>query len=604
MIVSAKLELRWFLSQLRPFLGSQVGSIALIVLGSSMFLLDPLLLKWLIDKVLPKKDLHLLLTAAAGFLGIYVCRLGLSAAGRLISFRAVQDLVVHLRLRVLQHLNRLSAQYHETRAIGDTLYRVEQDVDQVAEIGSSLVPTVLQAACNTIFVTTTICILNWRLTLVLVPLLPLFFVFRTYFGTRLSAASDSTQQTASDESSFLQEHLSSVIQIQLLRQERAQTDSFLRRATAKRKALNHRTLTEVLFATCYMGLIALGTVGILGYGGYQVFVGSLTVGGLVAFYSYLGRLFDPLNIAVDIYSRLNRLRSSIRRILDIIDKLPDISSQANCGGSSFPVRGQIDISNVSFSYRTGGPCVLEDLNLQIKSGEKVALVGASGSGKSTITKLVARLYDVHHGTICIDGLDVRTIDLDGLRTAVCYVMQETMLFDRSLKENLLLANPKATEKELTRAIEMADLGPLLRRLPHGWSTRLGPKGNSLSGGERQRLALARAVLQSPSLIILDESTSALDAPTEQRIFTHLSRHFHDRTMIVISHRLSALAWVDRIIVLARGRIDDSGTHEHLLQRGGLYTRLYNTRSSSAALSTSEPAAIGQVLSHGSVAAAD
>jgi ABC-type bacteriocin/lantibiotic exporter with double-glycine peptidase domain len=603
-ISNARRELRWFLSQLRPFLASQVISISLIVLGSSMFLLDPLLLKWLIDKVLPKKDLHLLLTAAVGFLGIYLCRLAFSAAGRLISFHAVQKLVVNLRLSVLEHLNRLSAQYHDSRAIGDTLYRIEQDVDQVAEIGSSLVPSVLQAASNAIFVITTVCILNWRLTLVLVPLLPLFFVFRTYFATRLRVASDSTQQTASDESEFLQEHLSSVIQIQLLRQEHAQTESFLCRATAKRTAANDRMLTEVLFATCYMGLIALGTVGILGYGGYQVFVGSLTVGGLVAFYSYLGRLFEPLNVAIDIYSRLNRLRSSIRRIVDVIDQVPEVANQPNCVSLSLPIRGKVDVSNVCFSYKTGGPHVLEDLNLQIKPCEKVALVGASGSGKSTITKLVARLYDVRRGKICIDDVDVRAIDLNGLRTAISYVMQETVLFDRTLKENLMLGNAKATENELTRAIEMAELEAVVRRLPYGWNTQLGPKGNSLSGGERQRLALARAVLQSPSLIILDESTSALDAPTEQRIFTSLSRYFRDQTMVVISHKLSALAWVDRIIVLEGGRIEDTGTHEGLLQRGGMYTRLYNTWSSSETLSTSGLVVVGETVSDGSAAAAD
>src|SRR5262249_18647726 len=255
---------------------------------------------------------------------IYACRLALSALARLISFRTVQDLVLHLRLNILQHLNRLSAHYHDTASLGDTLYKIEQDVDQIAEIGSGLVPSVLQAVFSAIFVITTLCILNWRLTLILVPLLPLFSVFRTHIGARLRLASDSAQQAASNEIEFLQEHLSSVIQIQLLRQENAQTESFLQRATLRREAVNYRTSTEVLFATCYMGLIALGTVGILSYGGYQVVVGTLTVGGLVAFYSYLGRLFDPLNVAVDVYSRLNRLRSSIGRVLDIIERAPEV----------------------------------------------------------------------------------------------------------------------------------------------------------------------------------------------------------------------------------------------------------------------------------------
>jgi ABC-type bacteriocin/lantibiotic exporter with double-glycine peptidase domain len=599
-----KHEIQWFLLQLRPLLRSHLSSIVLVVLGSSMFLLDPLLLKWLIDRVLPKKDLNLLLTAAAGFLGIYVCRLGLSASARLIGFRTVQALVLRLRLNVFQHLNRLSAHYHESAAVGDTLYKVEQDVDQLAEIGSGLVPSVLQAVFNAIFVITAICILNWRLTLVLVPLLPLFFLFRTHFASRLRLASDSTQQAASNESDFLQEHLSSIVQIQLLRQERAQTESFMRRATAKREAGNYRASTEVLFATCYMGLIALGTVAVLSYGGYQVIIGTLTVGGLVAFYSYLGRLFDPLNVAVDIYSRLNRLRSSIRRILDIVERTPAVANQPNCVTLSSPIKGNVEISDVCFSYRAGGSHVLESLNLRIKAGESIALVGASGSGKSTITKLVARLYDVSRGDICIDGLSVRQIDLNSLRTAISYVMQETMLFDRSLKENLMLGNPEATEEELARAIDISELGALLHRLPQGWNTPLGPRGNRLSGGERQRLALARAVLQAPSLLILDESTSALDAPAEQRIFANLSRHFRHQTMIVISHRLSALTWVDRIIVVDEGRIQAEGTHEYLLQRGGLYARLYNTPLNSNGLSVPSSSATARLRDHRPVVATD
>jgi ABC-type bacteriocin/lantibiotic exporter with double-glycine peptidase domain len=603
MIHNGRRESRWFISQLRPFLISHIVNVTLMALGSAMFLLDPLLLKWIIDKVLPDRDLRRLLTAAGALLVIYVCRLGMTAVGRLLSFRTVQDLTVQLRVNLLHHLNCLSTQYHEKKALGDTLYRIEQDVDQIAETGSGLLPSVLQAIFNAIFVITTICILNWRLTLVLLPLIPLFFLFRTYFAGRLRRASDSTQQAASDENEFLQEHLSSVTQIQLLRQEHAQTAHFLVRATAKRDALNHRILTEILFATCYMGLIALGTVGILGYGGYQVIVGTLTIGGLVAFYSYLGRLFDPLNVAVDVYSRVNRLRSSVRRILEIMEQVPEISNQPNCVSLAPPLQGHVDVSNVYFSYKRNGPHVVEALNLQIKPGEKVALVGASGSGKSTITKLVARLYDVHRGAICVDDLDIRSIDLADFRNAICYVMQETILFDRTLKENLRLGNPRATEGELKRAIEMAELAPLLRRLPLGWNTRLGPKGNTLSGGERQRLALARAVLQSPSVLILDESTSALDSPTEQRIFINLSRHFRDRTMIVISHRLAALSWVDRIVVLEGGRIVEAGTQEQLLQQQGVYFRLYNTRSESdGSLSTARVS--GAFPSTGSVAAAD
>src|SRR6267378_4018223 len=304
-------QFRWFVRQVRPFLRAHLLSVSMIVLSSLMFLLDPLLIKWLIDSVLPKRDFHLLLLSAAGFFGLYICRLGFSALAGLVSFRTVQELVFRIRLNILEQMNRLSADYHETTPVGEKLYRMEQDVDQVAELGSSLVPSVLQTAFNTIFVVGTMFVLDLRLMCVLLPLMPAFFVFRRYFENQLRLASDLAQQQSSRESSFLQEHLGSVVQVQLLHQERSQTEVFLERATTRVKALADRNLVESLFRTCYMAVISLGTIAILGYGGYRVFMGALTVGGLVAFYSYLGRLFDPLNAAVDIYSRFNRLSSSI-----------------------------------------------------------------------------------------------------------------------------------------------------------------------------------------------------------------------------------------------------------------------------------------------------
>ena len=317
-----------------------------------------------------------------------------------------------------------------------------------------------------------------------------------------------------------------------------------------------------------MTVIALGTIAIFGYGGYRVFVGALTVGGLVAFYSYLARLFDPLNAAVDIYSRFNRLSASLRRILEILEMAPGVPEKPDAVPLPSPVRGYVEMTGVSFSYDSGPP-VFEGFNLKLEAGEKVALVGISGSGKSTITRLIARLYDVN-----IDGIDVRDVSLESLRTKVCYLMQDSVLFDRTLKENLLLGKPSATNKELSSALEIADLDELMRRLPRGWDTPVGPRGNALSGGERQRLALARAVLQSPSLLLLDESTSALDAPAERRVLANLIQRFRHLSMVFVSHRISAVKWVDRILVLNQGMIAEQGTHDQLMRRDGFYPYLY------------------------------
>lgn len=565
-------QFRWFISQLRPLLHAHLLSVSLIVLSSTMFLLDPLLIKWLIDSILPKRDFNLLLLAAAGFFGLYICRLGFSALSGLVSFRTVQQLVFRIRLNILEQMNRLSADYHETTPVGEKLYRIEQDVDQVTELGSSLVPYALQTAFNTIFVLGTMFALDFRLTCILLPLMPLFFVFRKYFESRLRRASDLAQLQSSRESSFLQEHLGSVVQVQLLHQEKSQIERFLERATTRVKALTDRNNVELSFRTCYMGVIALGTIAILGYGGYRVFVGALTVGGLVAFYSYLARLFDPLNAAVDIYSRFNRLSTSLRRITEVIEMIPSVPERPAAVHFASAVRGYVELNGVSFSYRNGST-VLDRLDLRLQPGEKVALVGVSGSGKSTIAKLIARLYDVNQGVVRIDGIDVRDLRLESLRTRICYLMQETVLFDRTLKENLLVGNPSATAHELSHAIELAGLGELLHRLPKRWDAKIGPSGNALSGGERQRLALARAVLQNPSLLLLDESTSALDVPSEGRVFANLVRHFSNQTIVFISHRISALKWVDRIVVLNRGVIEEQGTHDRLISNGGLYVYL-------------------------------
>ncbi len=578
--VNPNTQFRWFARQLRPLLRAHLLSVSLIVLSSLMFLLDPLLIKWLIDRILPKKDFHLLFLAAAGFFGIYVCRLGLSALAGVLSFRTVQDLVFRIRLSILEQMNRLSADYHESTPIGEKLYRMEQDVDQVAELGSSLVPFALQTTFNAIFVIATMFVLDFTLTCMVLPLVPLFFVFRRYFDKRLREASDSAQRQSSRESSFLQEHLASVVQIQLLHQERSQTKAFLERAAARVEALNDRNVIEILFRISYMAVIALGTIAILGYGSYQVFVGALTVGGLVASYSYMARLFDPLNAAVEIYSRLNRMSTSIGRILEVIETAPSVDERQDAVHLPSPLKGYVEMKDVCFSYRAGQP-VLQHLDFKLGAGEKVALVGISGSGKSTVAKLIARLYDAERGTVYIDGTDLRRVRLESLRTRICYVMQEGILFDRTLKA-------AATSKELRAAIEIADLEELLQRLPKGWDTPLGPRGNALSGGERQRVALARAVLQHPGVLLLDESTSALDAPSERRIFTSLGDYFANHTIVFISHRISALKWVDRVVVLNQGVVEDQGTHEQLIGRSELYSCLHSAVTPALSTQTRYP----------------
>jgi ABC-type bacteriocin/lantibiotic exporter with double-glycine peptidase domain len=572
-------QLRWFLFQLRPLLQAHLLSVLLIVLASLTFLLDPLILKWLIDIVLPKRDARLLMVAVACIAGVYICQLSCYAAGGVISFQTVQKLVFSIRLKLLEQINRLSADFHETVPLGEKLYRIEQDVDQLAELGSTVVPSILQTTFTAIFVLSTMFVLNLRLTCVLLPLMPLFVFLKRQYETRLRRAADSAQEESSKENNFLQEHLSSVVQIQLLCQEETQTRAFISRARAKMEALRRRNIQEILFRTWFLGVVAIGMIAILSYGGYQVFLGALTVGGFVAFYSYLARLFAPLSAAVDIYSRLNRLNSSLRRILKIIDEKPSVRESPTAVDLPRRTQAGVILEGVYFGYRDN-PHVLTGLDLELRTGEKIALVGSSGSGKSTVAKLIARLYDVNQGVVRIDGIDVRDATLASLRSTVCYVPQEAILFDRSIKENLLLGKADASIEELWDAVEVAGLTALIHSLPRGWDTPVGPRGTFFSGGERQRLALARAVLQNPSVFLLDESTSALDVPSERQVYVNLTQHFAEQTILFVSHRVSALTWTDRVVVLHQGLIEEQGTHDQLIERGRLYPYLYRTASSS------------------------
>jgi ABC-type multidrug transport system fused ATPase/permease subunit len=290
----------------------------------------------------------------------------------------------------------------------------------------------------------------------------------------------------------------------------------------------------------------MGMAGVLCYGGYQVMVGTLTAGGLVAFYGYTLQLFSPLYGIVDVYSKLQRAGASVRRLMEITEAELILRDRPGAVALEPNAKVAIELKDVSFNYRGDRP-VLRRISLRVNGGERVALSGRSGNGKSTIARLIARLYDAGAGAIFIEGVDIRDIKLKSLRSSVIFVPQDPVLFDLTLRENLLYGNAEASQTELEKVISLVQLDSLVNRLPNGWDEPLGPRGNRLSGGERQRLALARALLQRPRVLILDECTSALDALTESRLLSQLDNHLRNITTIVISHRPFATQWANRVV---------------------------------------------------------
>ncbi|HEY2974374.1 MAG TPA: ABC transporter ATP-binding protein [Pyrinomonadaceae bacterium] len=550
-------EIKWLSRQVKPFLSLHFISLSCVALESATVLLDPLIMKWLIDEVLPRRQVRGLILVAAAFLLTYASRLLFHSLSEMLNYVAVQKMVFKLRLSLFRHLQKLSAEYHERVRVGDTLYRLEQDIEKVSEIVSSFLPAALRVVVTSSLLLIAMFVLNFQLTCVVLPLIPAFILLRRHYGRRLRTYSDVAQEESGRTSSFLQEQLNTILQIQLLTHEMIEARKFARLAASNAQSQVRRRLAEAVFASS-SGLIAVaGVASVLGYGGYQVVAGTLSVGGLVAFYGYAIQLFSPLYSIMDIYAKFQRVGASARRILDV--KLADITVKDRPGSVALtqPSPGAIELKNVFFSYRTAKP-VLTGINIRVMAGEKIALMGNSGNGKSTIAKLIARLYDVQEGAVLVDGKDVRDVRLKSLRTFISLVSQDSVVFDTSFRENLLYGNPFATQAELEDVVALTQLENLVQRLPNGWDERLGPRGCRLSGGERQRIAIARAVLQRPRILILDESTSSLDTLTEKNLLWSLREFVSRRTAIIISHRLSAVSWVDRILVLDQGKIVKEG----------------------------------------------
>jgi ABC-type multidrug transport system fused ATPase/permease subunit len=546
MVIKHQREIRWLALQLKPLMRLHLGSYFCLVVASMLVLVDPLIIRLLIDDVIPDRRWSWLPLVAAAFFLTFAARVGFDSLAAMLNFRAIQKMGFRLRLKLLRHLQHLTAEYHEKRSVGDTLHRLQVDVDQVGTLSGEVIPGSLRMITTFTLVMATMLVLNARLTAIVIPLVPVFILIRRRFHDRLRKSSDAVQEESGKMIGFLEEHLSSIIQVQLLSCEVREARRFARLAGSAVRAQLQRRRTELFFGSLLYVIIITGMASVLYYGGYQVMTGKLTAGGLVAFYGYTLQLFIPLYGVVDVYSKLHRAGASVRRLMEISESEPSLTDRPNALVLERDARGTIELKDVSFSY-DADRSVLSGINLRVDPGERVALIGTSGNGKSTIARLLARLYDAKAGTVLVEGLDVRDIKLKSLRSSVIFVPQDPVLFDVSLRENLLYGNSQASQDELDKIVSLAQLESLINRLPGGWDEPLGPRGNRLSGGERQRIALARALLQHPRVLILDECTSALDAHTEGLVLNGLDGFLKNVTTIIISHRPYPVQWADRVV---------------------------------------------------------
>jgi len=574
---AASPEFCWLLSEMRPVWRLQMLSLVCIVAASMLTIAGPLLLRWLIDDVLKAQRVTLLLAGTSVYGITLLGQLAFNYSGFLLSGWAVEKLTFSIRMRRLRKLHNVSAAYHDHTPTGEIQYRLEQDVDRVGEFGADILPSLLRMLATGMMVLTTMAVLNLRMTLLVLPLLPLFYFLQRKYFAELRAKADCALERTGATSALLQEHLLGLIQLQLLNRTGFHGRKLARLAAEGAQARMQQRFAQIRFSASSMLVVVVGSAGILAYGGHEVIDGALTVGGLVAFYAYVAQLFGPLSTAVDLQSRIQRVGASIRRILEIgeeakheIIAFPSTMCPAR---PSFRARtASLEFNSVSFSHGKSR-LVLKDLNLIVDEGEKVAMVGHSGCGKSTMVHLAAGLYSPDIGIIRVQGRDIAALGRRELRSLVALVPQDPVLFAGTLRDNLLYGNPQATSSDLELATELAQLEDLLLRLSAGFEESLGPLGRKLSGGEKKRIALARALLQQPRILILDEVTGALDGFTSTLLMERLEEYRKDRTVLLVSHKPATIAWANRIVVLEQGRVVANGSHTELIQQCGTYQKL-------------------------------
>jgi ATP-binding cassette, subfamily B, bacterial len=644
-------EWRWLWRQILPYIHYEIGSLVLVLLANAVSLTSPLLMKWLIDSILPQHAWRELILVTALFFSVSIGGNALRSTGSLIAAAGVMRCAYQLRRKLLRHLVSLPASFYAKHPVGDLVQRAESDVSLVAELGSDLLPQVVNMVVQTTMTIGIMIALDWRLTIIALPLAPVFEFLRHRYRTILRKNSEDVREASGTQSNLLNELLTGMTQIQLLGAERRMARGYARLNLRSQRARWRQRKNELMFSFTAMTVVALGSALILGYGGARVMNGQLTAGSLVAFYSYIGGIFAPLSMATELYARLNRVRASVRRLLDIENAPNDIRDRPDatplterprlivCTGVTFRYErvngtgtGTGASANVSAKESGNGTAAanvsataasanadakanaanaanasqneteaarkaevnadaeadtdlpaLDRADFDAHAGERVAIVGTSGCGKSSLLKLLPRLYDVDDGRIEIDGRDVRSLQLRTLREAICFVPQEPILFQGTLRENLRHGCPTASAEDLERAIRIACLTDVVSRLPDGLKTKLGPMGAGLSGGEKQRVAIARAILQDRPIVILDEATSALDARTERRLLARLKSWCRERIVIVVSHRLAASKWADRVVVFDAGRVIEDGSHNVLFQPGSFYFDLWDGSGNSLSI---------------------
>jgi subfamily B ATP-binding cassette protein MsbA len=560
-------------SLLRQYRGLIFLSAITSIMFSSLALVLPRLLQIAIDRVFPNRDYKLFAIICVLMLLIYVIRFIMRMITGFLGTYTVTRVLLDVRQRIFKHLQSLSLRFYEEYRTGKLISNVISDVALLQGLVGLCIAMVDQFFTMAL-VTIMLFLLDWKMALIAMLALPLHFVNFYYFNGYLRQQALSLQEKMSEISANLAENINGIKVVKSFSKERSERRQFF---TSMRPTLDiavNINRTGNICQGTYEMLAVITYLIIIGIGISEVSPPDFTIGEFVAFYTYVGLQIGPIAALASQVNILSQGMAGAERIVKLLRVIPEIKDDDDAI-TAVRFKGNISFENVSFSYRDAP--VIRNLTLQIKPGEKIALVGPSGCGKSTVSNLLLRFYDVCNGCIKVDGIDVRRYSQESYRANIGVVLQEPFLFSGSLRENIAYSRAAASEEEVMRAAEQANVAEFASKLENGYDTLLGENGASLSGGQKQRLAIARALLKDPAILILDEATSALDTVSEKLVQQALDTMMKGRTTIIIAHRLSTIRNADKIVVLCDGRIDQCGTHDELMEQGGTYLKLYTTQ---------------------------
>ncbi|HDH6953410.1 TPA: SAV1866 family putative multidrug efflux ABC transporter [Staphylococcus aureus] len=560
---------------------------ATIIVGIIKFgipMLIPLLIKYAIDGVINNHALttdekvhHLTIAIGIALFIFVIVRPPIEFIRQYLAQWTSNKILYDIRKKLYNHLQALSARFYANNQVGQVISRVINDVEQTKDfILTGLMNIWLD--CITIIIALSIMFfLDVKLTLAALFIFPFYILTVYVFFGRLRKLTRERSQALAEVQGFLHERVQGISVVKSFAIEDNEAKNFDKKNTNfLTRALKHTRWNAYSFAAIN-AVTDIGPIIVIGVGAYLAISGSITVGTLAAFVGYLELLFGPLRRLVASFTTLTQSFASMDRVFQLIDEDYDIKN--GVGAQPIEIKqGRIDIDHVSFQYNDNEAPILKDINLSIEKGETVAFVGMSGGGKSTLINLIPRFYDVTSGQILIDGHNIKDFLTGSLRNQIGLVQQDNILFSDTVKENILLGRPTATDEEVVEAAKMANAHDFIMNLPQGYDTEVGERGVKLSGGQKQRLSIARIFLNNPPILILDEATSALDLESESIIQEALDVLSKDRTTLIVAHRLSTITHADKIVVIENGHIVETGTHRELIAKQGAYEHLYSIQN--------------------------